>query len=145
MDILNAQSLVDSLDSVFTLIKTFAIILAVVVLYNLGALSFTERVRDYATLRVLGFHHGELRSLASRENITTTLIGWLAGIPAGWWFLGQYVGLFSTDRASYLPSISTASLAIASAITIVFAMTATLLLTRRIKGIDMTSALKGVE
>lgn len=141
----NAQSLVDSLDSVFTLIKTFAIILAVVVLYNLGALSFTERVRDYATLRVLGFHHGELRSLASRENITTTLIGWLAGIPAGWWFLGQYVGLFSTDRASYLPSISTASLAIASAITIVFAMTATLLLTRRIKGIDMTSALKGVE
>lgn len=141
----NAQSLVDSLDSVFTLIKTFAIILAVVVLYNLGALSFTERVRDYATLRVLGFHHGELRSLASRENITTTLIGWLAGIPAGWWFLGQYVGLFSTDRASYLPSISTGSLAIASAITIVFAMTATLLLTRRIKGIDMTSALKGVE
>lgn len=141
----NAQSLVDSLTSVFTLIKTFAIILAVVVLYNLGALSFTERIRDYATLRVLGFHHRELRSLASRENITTTLIGWLAGIPAGWWFLGQYVGLFSSDRASYLPSISTASLGIASAITIVFAMTATLLLTRRIKGIDMTSALKGVE
>ncbi|WGH90603.1 ABC transporter permease [Auritidibacter ignavus] len=141
----NAQSLVDSLASVFTLIKVFAIILAVVVLYNLGALSFTERIRDYATLRVLGFHHGELRSLAGRENITTTLIGWLAGIPAGWWFLGQYVGLFSTDRASYLPSVSIASLAIASAITIFFAMTATLLLTRRIKGIDMTSALKGVE
>ncbi|PXA82255.1 hypothetical protein DCC26_01055 [Auritidibacter sp. NML120779] len=141
----NAQSLVDSLDSVFTLIKVFAIILAVVVLYNLGALSFTERIRDYATLRVLGFHHGELRSLASRENVTTTLIGWLAGIPAGWWFLSQYVGLFSTDRASYLPSISTLSLVIASAITIVFGLTSTLLLTRRIKNIDMTSALKGVE
>ncbi|MDO5644675.1 MAG: ABC transporter permease [Dermabacter sp.] len=141
----NAQSLVDSLASVFTLIKTFAVILAVVVLYNLGALSFTERIRDYATLRVLGFHHGELRSLASRENVTTTLVGWLAGIPAGWWFLGQYVGLFSTDRASYLPSMTATSLAVASAITIIFAMTATLLLTRRIKGIDMTSALKGVE
>ncbi|MFL4480173.1 ABC transporter permease [Paeniglutamicibacter sp. ORCA_105] len=141
----NAQSLVDSLSSVFNLIKVFAIILAVVVLYNLGALSFTERIRDYATLRVLGFHHGELRSLASRENIITTLIGWLAGIPAGWWFLSQYVGVFSTDRAGYLPSISTLSLLIASFITIFFALTATMLLTRRIKGIDMTSALKGVE
>lgn len=141
----NARSLVDSLANVFTLIKVFAIVLAVVVLYNLGALSFTERIRDYATLRVLGFHHGELRSLASRENIFTTLIGWLLGIPAGWWFLGEYVGLLNTDRVSYHPFITPGSWAIASAITIIFAMTATLLLTRRIKGIDMTSALKGVD
>lgn len=141
----NAQALVDSLVSVFTLIKTFAILLAVVVLYNLGALSFTERIREYATLRVLGFHYGELRSLASRENVITTVVGWLFGIPAGWWFLGQYVSLFSTDRASYLPSITATSLIIASVITLVFAMTATLLLTRRIKRFDMTSALKGVE
>ncbi|MFV0427623.1 MAG: FtsX-like permease family protein [Beutenbergiaceae bacterium] len=141
----NAQSLVDSLSSVFNLIRAFAIILAVVVLYNLGALSFTERIRDYATLRVLGFHHRELRSLASRENIATTFIGWLIGIPAGWWFLRQYVGLFSTERADYLPSVGIGSLFVASIITIIFAMTATFLLTRRIKGIDMTSALKGVE
>lgn len=141
----NAQMLVDSLTSVFTLIKVFAIILAVIVLYNLGALSFTERVRDYATLRVLGLHHGEIRSLASRENAATTLVGWLAGIPAGWWFLSQYVGLFSTDRADYAPMLSVGSLLAASFITVFFAMTATLLLTTRIKGIDMTSALKGVE
>lgn len=141
----NAQMLVDSLTSVFTLIKVFAIILAVIVLYNLGALSFTERVRDYATLRVLGLHHGEIRSLASRENAATTLVGWLSGIPAGWWFLSQYVGLFSTDRADYVPMLSVGSLLAASFITVFFAMTATLLLTTRIKGIDMTSALKGVE
>lgn len=141
----NAQSLVDSLTRVFTLIKVFAIVLSVVVLYNLGALSFTERIRDYATLRVLGFHHGELRSLAARENAGTTLFGWLIGIPAGWWFLRTYVSLFSTDRAAYTPAMGAAEWAWASAITIAFAMTATLLLTRRINGIDMTSALKGVE
>lgn len=141
----NAQQLVDSLNSVFTLIKVFAIVLAMVVLYNLGALSFTERIRDYATLRVLGFHNGELRRLASLENTFTTAIGWLIGIPAGWWFLGQYVGLFSTERATYQPHVTLVSFLLASAITIVFAMTATLLLTRRIKRIDMTSALKGVE
>lgn len=141
----NTQSLVDSLASVFTLINSFAVVLAIVVLYNLGALSFTERIRDYATLRVLGFHHRELRSLASRENLATTLIGWLIGIPAGFWFLAQYLSLFSTDRASYLPTLSPLSFAIASVITISFAMTSTLLLTSRIKSIDMTSALKGVE
>nr|WP_232483437.1 ABC transporter permease [Brevibacterium yomogidense] len=141
----NAQALVDSLGRVFTLIKVFAIVLSVVVLYNLGALSFTERIRDYATLRVLGFHHGELRSLAARENAATTLVGWLIGIPAGWWFLRTYVSLFSTDRAAYTPAMGAAEWAWASVITIAFAMTATLLLTRRINGIDMTSALKGVE
>ncbi|UTX53777.1 ABC transporter permease [Leucobacter aridicollis] len=141
----NAQSLVDSLSSVFTLIKVFAILLTVIVLYNLGTLSFTERVRDYATLRVLGFTLREIRALASRENVLVTLAGWLIGVPAGWWFLSTYVELFSTDRATYFPYISVTSLVIASAITILSALTATLLLTRRVKRIDMTEALKGVE
>lgn len=141
----NAQALVDSLASVFRLIKAFAVVLAVVVLYNLGALSFTERIRDYATLRVLGFRLRELRSLASRENGFTTVLGWGAGIPAGWWFLGEYVALFSNDRAMYRPSVEPTSWIVASAITILSAMTATLLLTRRIRSVDMTSALKGVE
>lgn len=141
----NAQHLVDGLNSVFTLIKVFAIILAMVVLYNLGALSFTERMRDYATLRVLGFHNGELRTLAGLENSFTTAVGWLIGLPAGWWFLSQYVGLFSTDRATYQPHLTLVSLVLASLITVIFAMTATLLLTRRIRRVDMTSALKGVE
>ncbi|WP_435298958.1 ABC transporter permease [Timonella sp. A28] len=141
----NAQALVNSLSSVFTLIKVFAIVLAVVVLYNLGALSFAERVRDYATLRVLGFRLSEIRSLASRENFFTTLVGWLIGIPAGWWFLTKYVGLFSTERAAYQPYLTPLSWAIASAITIGFALTATFLLTHRINRIDMTSALKSVE
>lgn len=141
----NAHTLINSLTSVFTLMKLFAVGLTMVVLYNLGALSFTERIRDYATLRVLGFHHSELRSFASRENVFTTLTGWLLGIPAGWWFLNRYVGLFTTDRAAYQPSLSMLSFTLASAMTIMFALTATLLLTRRISGIDMTSALKGVE
>lgn len=141
----NAQALVDSLTSVFTLIKAFAILLAVVVLYNLGALSFTERIREYATLRVLGFHLREIRSMASHENIIITLAGWALGVPAGWWFLGQYVGLFSTDRAQYFPYISLGSLGVASAVTVCSALTATLLLTRRVRRIEMAEALKGVE
>ncbi|MCP3424834.1 FtsX-like permease family protein [Rothia sp. AR01] len=140
----SARALVGSLTGVFSLIKVFAVVLAVVVLYNLGLLSFAERVRDYATLRVLGFRPGELRSLASRENLATALLGWLVGLPAGWWFLGRYVEQFSTERAAYAPSISWVSVCLASAITLAFALSATAMLTRRIGGIDMTGALKGV-
>lgn len=141
----NATELVESLDGVFTLIRVFAVVLAVVVLHNLGALGFAERARDYATLRVLGLRTGELRSLASRENIATTLTGWILGIPAGLWFLERYVTLFSTPRAVYTPSITTTSVVAASAVTIGSALTATVLLVRRVRAVDMTQALKSVE
>ncbi len=141
----NAESLIAGLDGVFSLIKAFAVLLAIVVLYNLGALSFTERARDYATLRVLGFRLGEIRGLAAGENLLTTAVGWLIGIPLGWVFLDAYVGLFSTFRASYTPWISPQSTVIASLITIGFALSTTLLLTGRVRRLDMVSALKGVE
>ena len=76
-----------------------AILLDVVILYNLGILSFTERTREYATLKVLGFYQKEIRSFALRENLATTLAGWLIGIPVGLWFLSVYVGAVSSSSA----------------------------------------------
>ncbi len=75
--------------------------LIIIVLYNLGSLSFIERTRDYATLRVLGIHKKELQELTLIENLITTLIGWVVGIPAGIWFLGRYVDTFSTINLEY--------------------------------------------
>ena len=57
--------------------------LAFVVLYNTSILNFVERVRDLATLRVLGFHHRGIRSLVLVENYFSVLLGTLAGIPIG--------------------------------------------------------------
>ncbi|MCJ1673902.1 MULTISPECIES: ABC transporter permease [unclassified Rathayibacter] len=141
----NAESVVAALSGVFTLMKVLAILLVVVSLYNLGALGFSERERSYATLRVLGTRDGELRTLALTENAITAVLGWLAGIPAGLWFLGRYTDIFSDDRAVYAPYVSLPSVLAASAITLGFASTATLLLTRRVRRIEMASALKGVE
>lgn len=141
----NAEELIGSLSGVFALLRIFAVVLAVVVLYNLGALSFTERVRDYATLRVLGSRPGELRTLAALENVGTALVGWAVGLPAGAWFLSRYVGLFSTDQAVYTPYLSPRGWVLISVVTLAFGAAATLLLTRRLRRVDMASALKGVE
>ena len=141
----SAENMIEGLEVIMNLIVGFAILLVVVVLYNLGALSFTERTRDYATLRVLGFHRREIRALAMRENIATTLLGWLLGIPLGYWFLGQYVGTFSSFRIVYYPDLQMSSFIIASCVVIGCALATTFLLSRRIRKIDMVEATKGVE
>ena len=141
----NIATFTGNLETIFNLITGFAILLVVVVLYNLGALSFTERTRDYATLRVLGFHRNEIRALVMRENVITTLIGWLAGIPLGFWFTNQYLGAFSSHALVFYPHIELASVALASFVVIACSLTTTFLLSRRIKRIDMVEAIKGVE
>jgi putative ABC transport system permease protein len=140
-----ATELVDSLESIFMLIKVFAILLGVVILYNLGALSFTERRREYATLRVLGYQKSQISSLAIKENIFTTVVGWIIGLPLGFLFLDQYVSTFSTYQITYYPKISVVSIIIASIITIVASLTTSFLIGRRIRKLDMIEAIKGVE
>lgn len=141
----SATEMIQNLYSIFALIIGFASLLVVVILYNLGALNFTERRRDYATLLVLGLHKQEIRKLAMVENIITTLIGWILGIPAGFWFLTQYVATHSTDQLIYYPYLRTRSLVIASCIAIGCSLTTTFLLGRRITKTDMVEAIKGVE
>lgn len=141
----NAYDFVNSLMSIFLMIIGFAILLVVVVLYNLGSLNFVERTRDYATLRVLGFHKNELRNITMIENIATTLIGWLLGIPLGIWFLNEYVRTFSTIRLEYTSYVSWQNLLIASLIVWICSMTTTFLISQRIQKLDMVEALKGIE
>lgn len=141
----NAYGFVNSLMSVFFIIIAFAVLLVVVVLYNLGSLNFVERMRDYATLRVLGFHKKELRNITMIENVATTFIGWLLGIPMGIWFLGQYVRTFSTIRLEYTSYISIRTLIFASAIAWICSLSTTIFVSRRIQKLDMVEALKGVE
>ena len=131
--------------SIFALIIVFGALLIIIVLYNLGSLSFVERMRDYATLRVLGIHKKELRILTLIENLITTFIGWLIGIPAGIWFLRQYVNTFSTINLEYTRYFNWETILIASLFVWICSLSTTLFISRRIKKIDMVQALKGVE
>ena len=141
----NALEFVQSLYSIFLMIIAFAILLIVVILYNLGSLNFVERMRDFATLRVLGFSKNKLRNITMYENLLTTIIGWLIGIPLGYIFLDQYVRTFSTIHLEYTSYVSWNNILLSSIIVWICSLSTTFFVSHRIGKIDMVSALKSVE
>jgi putative ABC transport system permease protein len=143
--IANGDWLVKGLESIFWLIRAFAIVLAVVVLYSLGSLAFTERARDYATLSVLGFSKTDIRRLVGTENATMTALGLAIGVPAGYWFLTAYVTMFDTRDTAYYAHINWPSVVAAIFITALAALSTTVLLRRRVRTINPAEALKGTE
>ena len=122
----------------------FASVLAVVVLYNLGLLSFTEIEREIATLKVLGFKTGALRKLLLTQNLWFTAIGFIIGLPVGYYIL-KIMWESSGDSFYILPSISITNFLISAAITFALSILVNLMFSRKIKKLDMVESLKSGE
>ena len=122
----------------------FASLLAVVVLYNLGLLSFTEIEREIATLKVLGFKTKALRKLLLTQNLWFTTIGYILGIPVGYYIL-KIMWDSSGDSFYILPSITLTNLIITAAITFSLSIIVNLMFSRKIKKLDMVESLKSAE
>ena len=122
----------------------FASLLAVVVLYNLGLLSFTEIEREIATLKVLGFKTGALRKLLLTQNLWFTAIGFLLGLPVGYFIL-KIMWESSGDSFYILPSISPANFILSAVITFALSILVNLMFSRKIKKLDMVESLKSGE
>ena len=122
----------------------FAVLLAIVVLYNLGILSFTEIEREIATLKVLGFKTADLRKLLLTQNIIFTAIGFILGIP-----LGFYLMTLMMDAAGeslyYIPSLTLGNIILSGVITFAVSIVVNLLFSSKIKNLNMVEALKDVE
>ena len=122
----------------------FASLLAIVVLYNLGLLSFTEIEREIATLKVLGFKSGALRSLLLTQNLWFTAVGFIVGLPFGYYILA-IMWQSSGDSFYILPSISLLNLILTALITFSLSIIVNLIFSRKIKRLNMVESLKGVE
>lgn len=122
----------------------FACLLAVVVLYNLGLLSFTEIEREIATLKVLGFKTSALRRLLLTQNLWFTAIGFILGLPLGYYIL-DIMWQSSGDSFYILPSISLSNFLLTAVITFALSILVNLMFSRKIKKLDMVESLKGVE
>ena len=122
----------------------FASLLAVVVLYNLGLLSFTEIEREIATLKVLGFKTGALRKLLLTQNLWFTTIGLLLGVPVGYYIL-KIMWESSGDSFYILPSVTLTNFAITAIITFALSIFVNLMFSRKIKKLDMVESLKSGE
>ena len=128
---------------VYTLMVA-AIILAVVVIYNLGVLSFTERQRELSTLKVMGFKTNKLRRLLFTQNIWLTLIGILPGIPIGILVL-KYIFQFIGDVFDFIIVVDFSSYIYTVIGTLLLSAAVNRLFSKRVQSIDMVSSLKGVE
>lgn len=137
--------ILNSMMGAFSLMSGAALGLAFVVLYNMGILNFTERTREYATLKVLGYHQKEIRRLMRAENNLMTLLGVLLGIGPGWWLVGMVFRSCERDNMVFVYTVKGVSVLVACAATCAFSYLVSWFLTRKVRAIDMVEALKSVE
>ena len=126
-------------------VKVFAILLAVVVLYNLALMNFKERTRDIATLKVLGFSRKEISLSLLFETMSLTAIGVLFGLALGYPFMLGVLGTNVVELVEYLYCIKALSYFLSFVLTFVVAFAVNLLLTKRIRKVLMVESLKSVE
>lgn len=122
-----------------------AAVLALTVIYNITAINVHERAREIATLMVLGYRRLETSRMLIIENVVTTIIGCLIGLPLGYG-LFRWVGTVASSMNISLPLNLNALVVFSSfGLAFLFSMAATLLLLRKVFKIDMVAALKSPE
>lgn len=139
------MTILDSLSTVFSIMSGAALGLAFIICYNMGLMNFTERTRDYATLKVLGYHQREIRRLMLRENDLTAILGVLLGMAPGVLLTSVVLRSAESETMVYASFVRWQSIVIASLITFAFSWLIEWLLTRKVRRIDMVEALKSVE
>ena len=138
-------SALDMLSSVFVILMVIALALAFVICYNMGLINFAERTREYATLKVLGYHQKEIRRLIMNENMMITVLAIFLSILPGVGFTGMILTVAETESAFYTANILPASMILSSVITFLFSCFIQWFLVRRVQHIVMVEALKSVE
>ena len=134
-----------ALDTVIIVLIISAGMLAFVVLYNLNNVNITERQRELATLKVLGFYDTEVSAYVYRENVILTLIGVLAGAVFGIFLHRYIIRTVEVDAVMFGRNINPVSFLYCGLLTIGFSMIVNLFMHQKLKKIDMVESLKSVE
>ena len=138
------DSFMDIMNVMVLMFVAAAIVLGIVVLYNLGVMSYIERSRELATLKVLGFRDRHIGKLLISQNIWLTLLGVILGFPAG---IGVLQALLVTLADEYELKLCLGILTYSVSLLVTFGVSLAvgLMVTRKNKKIDMVGALKGAE
>ncbi len=137
--------MLDTLSMVIIVIIASAGLLAFVVMYDLTIINITERIREIATLKVLGFYDGEVDGYVFRENILLSLLGTGVGLVLGVFLARFVITTAEVDLVMFGRNIYPMSFVLAAVITMVFSLMVTLAMHRRLKHVNMIEALKSVE
>ncbi len=141
----NFANTVKSLNSIVVVIIVCAGLLAFIVLYNLTNINIGERLREIATVKVLGFFNREVYSYVFRENLLLTFVGALIGLGLGILLHRFIMVSIEQDGIMFGNYIKDVSFAYALVITLAFAQLVSLFMNGRLKKIPMVESLKSVE
>ena len=134
-----------SMNYIVALVIGCAAALAFVVLVNLSNINISERVREIATIEVLGFSEKETAAYVFRENLVLTLMGAALGIPLGKLLHAFVMNQIRLDMVCFDTKVNLLSYVLAVILTFLFTVTVDLIMRRKLWNIDMAEALKSVE
>lgn len=138
----NFADSIKSIDGVIFVLILSAGLLCMVVLYNLTNVNICERRKELATIRVLGFHPGEVSRYIFRETDALSFIGSAAGLFAGIWLHSFVVRTVEVDQVMFGRSIYPLSFVFALAISLLFTFIVDLIMRKQIRSVDMVEAMK---
>ena len=145
------QDIIDSFDAFMEIFYFFIIVLIIasvllclIVLYNLGIMSYMERYREMATLKVLGFRNKAIGRLLISQNLWIAVAGTLLGIPAGIWALNYLMDMLAGEYEMET-MVGPVSILAATALNLGVAVIVGRMISRKNRKINMVEALKGTE
>ena len=139
------DSMLETMKTMITLIIVIAVILGVVIIYNLGILSYTEKQYQFATLKVLGFKNKQIKKIFIKQNNIIAVISIILGLPAGFYLTDWIFKTAIEESYDFGAHINIETYVIAAIGTFLISYLVSKLLATKIKKIDMVTSLKGNE
>ena len=135
----------ESLNMIVVVIIICAGGLAFIVLYNLTNINITERIREIATIKVLGFYKNETASYVFRENTVLALMGTLVGLPLGMLLHRFVMSQVQIDMVAFDVQVLPVSYLYSAVLTMLFAWLINRFMRRKLDRVSMTESLKSVD
>ena len=135
----------ERMNYIIVLVVACAAALAFIVLFNLNNINITERIREIATLKVMGFYRNETGAYVTRENLLLVLMGYAAGIPLGFALHRFVMAQIEMDIVTYDVRIAWPSFFYALGFVLLFSLIVDVIMRGKIEQIDMTESLKSIE
>lgn len=139
------QSMLETTKTMVVILIIVSAILAFVIIYNLGILSFSEKQYQFATLKVLGFKNKQIKKIFVKQNLWLSIIGIIAGLPLGYFMIVYIFEKALGENYDFIPQVNVLSYLYAAIGSLIVAIFVNKVLARKVKTIDMVSSLKGNE
>lgn len=139
------ESMLETMKSMIILLIAVSAILGLVIIYNLGVLSFSEKQYQFATLKVLGFKNQQIKKIFVKQNLWLAIIGILIGLPLGYVMVDYIFKSALGDGYDFNAQIKIVSYLISAIGSYIVVLVVNKVLSKKVKDIDMVTSLKGNE